>query len=175
MVNKNCILATLAAFVTMFVLGYVIYQPVLGDFFAANVGTATGVIKETPVFWQIIVGQLAGATLLVYVLSWRGVENAADGFKTGAMYGLLLSLYFGFIESGDDEHEHDECRLGGCGRVARAAGGGGRGRYRGPPQGIAARTATGSQFRFHPQPGVFTWCQHSASGTALWSASSRRT
>ena len=100
MVNKNCVLATLAAFVTMFVLGYVIYEPLLGDFFAANVGTATGVIKETPVFWQIIVGQLAGATLLVYVLSWKGAESAADGFKAGALYGVLLSLYFGFMNLG---------------------------------------------------------------------------
>ena len=100
MVNKNCVLATLAAFVTMFVLGYVIYQPLLGGFFEANVGTATGVIKETPVFWQIIVGQLCGALLLVTVLSWKGVESAADGFKTGAMYGLLLSLYFGFMNLG---------------------------------------------------------------------------
>ena len=100
MVNKNCVLATLATFVTMFVLGYVIYEPLLGGFFAENVGTATGVIKETPVFWQIIVGQLAGATLLVYVLSWKGAQNAVDGFKTGAMYGLLLSLYFGFMNLG---------------------------------------------------------------------------
>ena len=100
MVNKNCILATLAAFVTMFVLGYVFYEPLLGDFFAANAGSATGVIKETPVFWQIIVGQLCGATLLVYALSWKGVENAADGFKGGALVGLLLSLYFGFMNLG---------------------------------------------------------------------------
>ena len=100
MVNKNCVLATLAAFVTMFVLGYVIYEPLLGGFFAANVGTATGVIKEAPVFWQIIVGQLAGASLLVLVLSWKGAESAADGFKAGAVYGVLLSLYFGFMNVG---------------------------------------------------------------------------
>lgn len=100
MVNKNCILATLATFVTMFVLGYVIYEPLLGGFFADNAGTATGVIKETPVFWQIIVGQLAGAALLVCALSWRGAGNAAEGFKGGALVGLLLSLYFGFINLG---------------------------------------------------------------------------
>ena len=100
MVNKNCVLATLATFVTMFVLGYVFYEPLLGDFFAANAGSATGVIKEVPVFWQIIVGQLAGASLLVLVLSWRGAESAADGFKTGALYGVLLSLYFGFMNLG---------------------------------------------------------------------------
>lgn len=100
MINKNCILATLGAFATMFVLGFVIYQPVLGDFFAANAGTATGVIKENPVFWQIIVGQLCGAGLLVTVLSWKGVESAADGFKGGAVFGLLLSLFYGFMTLG---------------------------------------------------------------------------
>ena len=100
MINKSCILATLAAFATMFVLGFVIYQPVLGSFFAANAGTATGVIKENPVFWQIIVGQLCGAALLVTVLSWKGVESAADGFKGGALFGLLLSLFYGFMNLG---------------------------------------------------------------------------
>lgn len=100
MINKNCILATLGAFATMFVLGFVIYQPVLGDFFAANAGTATGVIKENPVFWQIIVGQLCGAALLVTVLSWKGVASAADGFKGGAVFGLLLSLFYGFMNLG---------------------------------------------------------------------------
>ncbi|MYK67792.1 MAG: hypothetical protein F4022_15185, partial [Gemmatimonadetes bacterium] len=100
MVNKNCVLAILASFVTMFVLGYVAYEPLLGGFFADNAGTATGVIKEAPVFWQIIVGQLCGATLLVCALSWKGVENAADGVKGGALVGLLLSLYFGFMNLG---------------------------------------------------------------------------
>ena len=100
MVNKNCVLAILASFVTMFVLGYVAYEPILGDFFAANAGTATGVIKEAPVFWQIIVGQLCGSTLLVCALSWKGAENAAEGVKGGALVGLLLSLYFGFMNLG---------------------------------------------------------------------------
>ncbi len=100
MINRNCILATLAAFATSFVLGFIIYQPVLGDFFAANAGTATGVIRENPVFWQIIVGQLCGAALLVTVLSWKGVESAADGFKGGAVFGLLLSLFYGFMNLG---------------------------------------------------------------------------
>lgn len=100
MVNKNCVLAILASFVTMFVLGYVFYEPLLGGFFADNAGTATGVIKENPVFWQIIVGQLCGATLLVCALSWKGVESAVDGVKGGALVGLLLSLYFGFMNLG---------------------------------------------------------------------------
>ena len=100
MITKKCVLATLAAFATMFVLGYIIYEPILGGFFAENTGTATGVIKETPVFWQIIVGQLAGAALLVLALSWRGTESTADGFKAGAVFGLLMSLYFGFMMLG---------------------------------------------------------------------------
>lgn len=98
MINKNCILATLAAFATTFVLGFIIYQPVLGDFLAAN--TAEGVIRENPVFWQIIVGQLCGAALLVTVLSWKGVASAADGAKGGAVFGALVSLFYGFMNLG---------------------------------------------------------------------------
>ena len=100
MINKNCVLATLAAFVTMFVLGYVIYDPILGGFFEANTGTATGVMKDSPVFWQIIVGQLSCALLLVTAISWKGAASAADGFKTGATVGVLLGLYYGFMALG---------------------------------------------------------------------------
>lgn len=38
--------------------------------------------------------------LLVCALSWKGVEGAADGFKGGALVGLLLSLYFRFMNLG---------------------------------------------------------------------------
>ncbi len=100
MVSPNRILATVAAFITMFVLGYVIYDPLLGGFFEANAGTATGTMKEAPVFWQIIIGQLCGALLLVTVLSWRGTRAASEGFSAGATLGLLLSLYFGFMMLG---------------------------------------------------------------------------
>lgn len=100
MINMNCIRATIVAFIVMFPLGYAIYEPLLGGFFAANAGTATGVIRENPVFWQIIVGQLCGAGLLVTVLSWKGVKSAADGFKGGVTFGVLLSLFYGFMNLG---------------------------------------------------------------------------
>lgn len=100
MLNKNCMMATAAAFVTMFVLGYVIYEPILGGFMEANMGSATDVMKETPSYWQIVVGQLAGALLLVTVLSWKGSGNAAAGFKAGALVGALLALYYGFMNLG---------------------------------------------------------------------------
>ena len=59
-----------------------------------------GAMKEAPVFWQIAVGQLCGAGLLATVLSWKGVANAAEGFKAGALVGVLMSLFFGFMTLG---------------------------------------------------------------------------
>ena len=100
MVNKNFALATLAVAVTTALLGYVLFEVMLGSFFMANQGTVTGVFKETAVYWQVVVGQLAGASLLVLVLSWKGVESVGDGFKTGAVYGTLLSVGYGFLKLG---------------------------------------------------------------------------
>ncbi len=97
MPSRRCIFATLATFVTMYLLGFLIYGIALADFMASNLGTATGAHREVPVHWQMMLGQLAGATLLVTILSWRGVATVRDGFRTGAHIGFLMSLYFGFM------------------------------------------------------------------------------
>lgn len=97
MPSRRCVFATLATFVTMYLLGFLIYGIALADFMAANLGAAIDAHRETPVHWQMMLGQLAGAALLVTILSWRGAANAGDGFRTGAHIGFLMSLYFGFM------------------------------------------------------------------------------
>ena len=97
MPSRHCILATLATFVTMYLLGFLIYGIALADFMGSNLGTAIDAHREAPVHWQMMLGQLAGATLLVTILSWRGAASAGDGFRTGAHIGFLMSLYFGFM------------------------------------------------------------------------------
>lgn len=100
MITRKCVLATLAAFVTMYALGYAIYEWILGSFMAENVGTATGVMRDPPSFLHISLGQLAGAGLLATVLSWKGVKSAMAGARAGAVVGLLLAAYYGFMMLG---------------------------------------------------------------------------
>lgn len=95
--GSNKVLAVLAGWVTIFVLGYLVYGMLMADFFAANAGTATGVMKDPPDLIMIGLGELVSAVFLVVVLGWAGVTDAAAGFQKGALIGLLLSASVGFV------------------------------------------------------------------------------
>ena len=96
MATKQFTLATLAGGVTVFVMGFLLYDLALGDFFAANAGTATGVMKAAPLMWALAVGQLILAAFLVMVMGWRGDASVGAGLKTGAIVGLMVALGIDF-------------------------------------------------------------------------------
>ena len=92
MAAKQFTMATLAGGVAVFVMGFLLYGLALADFFASNAGTATGVMKEAPLMWSLILGQVMLAAFLVMVVGWRGDSSALAGLKTGALVGLILGL-----------------------------------------------------------------------------------
>ncbi len=95
--SKKRIMATLAGFVTLFLLGWIFYGMLLVDFFAANSGTATGVMRSDTemVWWALVVGNVLQAYLLVYIFSkWTNITTFGDGLKAGITIGLILG--FGF-------------------------------------------------------------------------------
>ncbi|WP_419162558.1 hypothetical protein [Candidatus Palauibacter sp.] len=98
--NTKCLIATVAGAVVLFVANYVVYDLLLGGFFEANSGTATGVMKEAPQFLWIVVGQLAMGGLLATVLGWKDATNMNDGARAGATLGALLSVAYGFTMLG---------------------------------------------------------------------------
>ena len=95
--NQKCVLATLAGGVTLFVLGYVFYGLLLADFFANES------MSETPAYWAIAAGQLAGGALLAVALSWRAATGPGEAFKSGALVGVLFSLSMGLTMFGTTE------------------------------------------------------------------------
>ena len=95
--TKKFALATLAGGVTLFVLGYVFYEILLGEFFAANGGSATGVMRDQPIFWAVALGEMGAGALLAIVLGWAGSIGAGGGFKTAAIVGFLVAFAINFI------------------------------------------------------------------------------
>lgn len=95
--DKKFVVATLAGGITLFILGYVFYELLLGGFFEANAGTASGVMKEAPVFWAVLLGELGAAALIALALGWSGASGAGDGFKTAAKVGFLVGFSVNFI------------------------------------------------------------------------------
>lgn len=90
--NTKFLSASLAAGLTLFILGWLFYALLLMNFFEANTMVA-GVWKESPNLLFILLGELLTGAALVYVVSTLGgALDFAGGTKTGAMLGLLLGL-----------------------------------------------------------------------------------
>ena len=93
---KKMIMGTVAGAVAFFLLGLLLYAVILGGFYEANLGSATGVMRELPVWWAMLISQLGLAAVVTYVFLHADVATAADGLKTGAVFGLLLSIAISF-------------------------------------------------------------------------------
>jgi len=96
--NSKFLTAMAVGAVVLFLGGYLIYGLALSGFYESNAGTATGVNKESIEWLWLILSTLATAALLTVVLGWRGANDAASGFKTAAIVGLLFAMAvdFGF-------------------------------------------------------------------------------
>jgi len=91
--TKQWVLGTIVGGIVLYVLGYVFFDLLLGDFYAANGGSATGVMRETPVFWALGVGAVAYTLLVLYALRSQGAAaSMASAMKTGAIVGFLIWL-----------------------------------------------------------------------------------
>lgn len=95
---KKRIMATLAGFVVYFMLGYLLYGVLLMDFYSANAGTATGVMRadDDMQWWALIAGNVVQAYLLVYIFgNWANITTFGGGLKAGAIIGFIMALGFG--------------------------------------------------------------------------------
>jgi Na+/citrate or Na+/malate symporter len=89
---KRVLIATFAGGLAYFLLGGLIYVVILGGFYEANLGSATGVLREVPIGWAMILSQLGLAALVTYVFLHADVATASDGLRTGAIFGLLFGI-----------------------------------------------------------------------------------
>ncbi len=101
--TKRIVIGTLAGGITMFFVGWLIWDLIFADFFAANAGSATGVAREPMLFWAIVLGTFSLAALVTLAVeSQAGTSTILDGFKIGAIVGFLVwfgvdFIYYGYI------------------------------------------------------------------------------
>jgi hypothetical protein len=87
---KRLAVGTVVGGITMFVVGYLIFELGFGAYYAANVGAATNVFRESTLAWASALGGLAFGALLTYVLlDSSGPLTIASGFIKGAIVGFL--------------------------------------------------------------------------------------
>lgn len=99
--TRRLLIGTLVGGIAMYVLGVVIFEWVFGGFYAANVGSATGVTREASLHWAVILGSLAlGALITLAVESRPGRPTLGTGFMAGAVAGFLLWFGVDFLRYG---------------------------------------------------------------------------
>ena len=77
--------------IALFLLGMLIWQVLFVDFFDANSGSATGVDREAPIMWAVVLGTLFYAVLLTLALESRAASKSlVDGLVVGMVVGALL-------------------------------------------------------------------------------------
>ena len=90
--------ATIVGAIVLAVVGYLIFNVMVAGFYAANVGSATGVDRASQIQWAMAVGNLAYAALIAYVLERGAVPvSIGEGAKVGAIVGFLIWLCVDFI------------------------------------------------------------------------------
>jgi len=93
MSSTRFVLAALAGGVVLFLAGGLLYGVLTVSFFAANQGSAVGVMKEPVDVLHLALGQLVlGLYLTVVIDKWARVGGVAAGLKIGAISGLLIGL-----------------------------------------------------------------------------------
>ena len=88
---KKLVVGIVVGTIVAMIVGYIIFDLLVSDFYAANMGSAVGVMRESQMLWAVIVGTAAYAALITYVLGLQpGQSTIVAGLKTGALVGLLL-------------------------------------------------------------------------------------
>lgn len=100
--TKRLLIGTLVGGIALFATGYLIFDLTFANFYAANVGSATGVHRDTQLVWALALANLAYAALIMFAIGNRtGTLSLAEGARIGAIAGFLMwcTVDFGFYGS----------------------------------------------------------------------------
>lgn len=96
--TKRLVVGTIVGGIVLYAVGYLIFIKGFGDFYAANAGTATGVDRGAVLVWATVLGNLAYAALITFVIGNRaGPLSIGAGARIGAIVGFLLWFTADFI------------------------------------------------------------------------------
>ncbi len=90
METKKLVTGIVVGGITMFVVGYLVFDMAMAGFYETNGGASFGVGREATLWWAITLGTASLATLVTLCIGWSGAKNAVQGFKIGGMVGFLV-------------------------------------------------------------------------------------
>jgi hypothetical protein len=97
---RRFLIGTVVGAVVLFLAGYLIFNTILGGFFATNAGSATGLARTPMLLWSIAIGCVGFAALICYCMGNRGASGLGAGATVGAIVGLLLAVFVDFVMYG---------------------------------------------------------------------------
>ena len=86
--TKRFLVGTVTGAVVLFAVGFLFWGVLFAGFFEGQ--QPPGLVRETPILWSSIVSALLFGAFLTLIVQWTGSGGAADGFKMGALVGLLV-------------------------------------------------------------------------------------
>ena len=89
---KRILTGTIVGGVAMLAAGYVIWDVLMTDWFAANAGSAENLWREAPVWWAVILGTCVLAALVTAIIDKCDDLTVMSGFKWGGLIGLMIWL-----------------------------------------------------------------------------------
>ena len=98
--TKKLVTGIVVGWVTMFAVGYLIFDMAMADFYATNGAASFGVGREATLWSVVALGIASLATLVTLCIGWSGAKNAAQGFKIGGVVGFLVWFGVGLIMHG---------------------------------------------------------------------------
>lgn len=84
----------------MLLAGTILYGVLFAGLFREGAIASAGVMRSSPGFLWIILGQLAFAVLLTLIIAWRGATSVVGGAWTGAIVGFLMAIGYDFAQYG---------------------------------------------------------------------------
>jgi uncharacterized membrane protein len=99
------IIATIASFVVMFLLGGLVHMKLLHEFYLAHMTAPCNIDRAEPMLLYIALGVLLLALIMSYMYP-KGVESSnkvMEGFKFGAIIGILWCIPLDLIMYGSTE------------------------------------------------------------------------
>jgi len=96
--TKQLTVGIIVGTIVSMIVGYIIWDVLVADFFASNMGSATGVMRDTQLVWAIVVGTAAYTTLIALALRTQsGRPTIVGGLKVGAVVGFFVWFSVDFI------------------------------------------------------------------------------
>lgn len=97
--DLKSLLAGIAGGLAYWLMGFVMYVVLLGNYFGQHHGAG---LKEPYEMWAIVIGCVIFGILLALIFSkWANISTFRSGAIAGATIGLLAHLSFNFIRYGD--------------------------------------------------------------------------